>query len=175
MWRWLMVTERDWSATVLRAALGLMIFAHGLQKVFGIWGGAGLGGTLDAFSQYYGVTAFWAVVAIVIEFVGGLALLAGFYTRLAALAVGLEMFLAAFIGGHVANGFFMNWTGQAGGEGFEFHILAVGIAVALAMRGGGALSVDRAFVERDEIDRAIERATIDADVPVEARRQVTPS
>jgi len=50
--------------------------------------------------------------------------------------------VTAFVGHHVANGFFMNWSGQQPGECFEFHVLMVGIVIALVIRGSGALSLD---------------------------------
>jgi len=69
------------------------------------------------------------------------ALIAGFFTRIAALAISVNMLIAvALVHGKV--GFFMNWTGTAKGEGFEYHILVAAIGIALMIMGGGRWSVD---------------------------------
>ncbi len=146
----LMATERDWSQTALRLALGLMIFPHGAQKALGWFGGYGLEGTLGFFGSI-GVPTLAALLVIAAEFLGGLALIAGLLSRVAAVGVAAVMTGAVFLGGHLANGFFMNWSGTQAGEGWEFHLLAVAIAVAVAVRGGGALSVDRALTSREPI------------------------
>jgi putative oxidoreductase len=84
------------------------------------------------------------IVFLIAEFVGSICLIAGFFTRVFAFAIGASLALCAYMN-HLKNGFFMNWFGTQSGEGFEFHILAVGIALALVIGGGGAFSLDRAF------------------------------
>ncbi|HET9948334.1 MAG TPA: DoxX family protein [Longimicrobiales bacterium] len=145
----LWTTEADPSATIARLALGAMILPHGLQKVFGWFGGYGLGATLSAFTETLGIPWVLALAAILSESVGGLALLLGLGGRLAALAVGTVMVVAALTQ-HVQNGFFMNWAGTlpAGTEGFEFHLLAVALAAVVVLRGSGALSLDRVLTRR---------------------------
>jgi len=133
---------------VLRLALAVAIFPHGAQKLLGWFGGAGFSGTIDAFGQYFGVAAPLAVLSILTEFFAPIALALGGFTRLAALAIGLDMLVAARF--HLANGFFMNWFGNQAGEGFEYHILAVGIALTLVIVGAGRASLDR------RIHRALE-------------------
>lgn len=76
------------------------------------------------------------------EFLGSLALTLGFFTRISALAVAVNIGTCAYLN-HLKNGFFMNWSGQQKGEGFEFHILVVGIAFALIITVGGIFSFDR--------------------------------
>lgn len=149
-WRGLFATSGSVGPLLLRLALGVVMFAHGAQKVLGWWGGPGIRGTFDAFEQAYGVPPWLTVLPMAAEFGGGLLLVVGALTRLAALAIGVNMLVAVFVGGHAAHGFFMNWTGQAAGEGFEYHILAVGVAAALVIQGAGALSVDRAVAPRVE-------------------------
>lgn len=136
----LVATGDSFAPTLLRLALGLMILPHGLQKTVGAFGGYGFKGTMGYFTGTLGIPWILAFLAIVAESVGGVMLLLGVGTRLAALAVGGVMLVAAWQ--HRSNGFFMNWTGAQKGEGYEFHLLAVAIALALGLLGGGALSVD---------------------------------
>lgn len=131
---------------MLRLALGVVIFPHGLQKTLGWFGGAGFAGTMGFFTQG-GIPAVFAFLAICAEFLGGLGLILGGLSRVAAFGV-LCVMLVAVYRVHWAVGFFMNWGGNQKGEGFEFHILAVAIALTILFRGAGALSLDRALSRR---------------------------
>lgn len=137
----LVATGDSFAPTVLRLVLGVMILPHGLQKTFGWFGGYGFNGTMGYLPTQVGAPWIFAFLAILAESVGGLMLIAGFGTRVAALGVGGVMAVAATQ--HWSNGFFMNWFGNQKGEGVEFHLLALGIVVALLMLGGGKMSVDR--------------------------------
>ena len=139
----LVATGDSFAATALRLALGIMILPHGLQKTFGWFGGYGFKGTMGYLTGTVGAPWIFALLAILAESVGGAMLLAGFGTRLAALGVGGVMLVAA--SQHWPNGFFMNWFGNQKGEGIEFHLLALGIVVALLVLGGGKLSIDSLF------------------------------
>lgn len=141
LWK-LLATEQTWSPTVLRIFLAMVIFPHGAQKVFGWFGGPGFSGTMEMFTGAMGIPYFFALLAVLTEFCGPLLLATGLCTRLAALVMGGEIAIAALLV-HVQNGFFMNWSGKQAGEGFEYHILVVGICLALAIAGGGRLSIDR--------------------------------
>ncbi|MEJ7758289.1 MAG: DoxX family protein [Gemmatimonadaceae bacterium] len=134
-------TPADPVALILRLSLGLVIFPHGAQKLIGWFGGPGLGGTIDGMQSQYGLAPSLTLLVIVAEFFGPLALAAGFLTRFSAAAIGLVMLGAMFMV-HLPFGFFMNWSGAQAGEGFEYHLLALGLAIALVMRGGGAWSMD---------------------------------
>jgi putative oxidoreductase len=136
-------TDNDPAALITRLALGLVMFPHGAQKVLGLWGGYGAAATIQGFSKM-GLPGFIAVLVMLAEFPGSLMLIFGFLTRLAAFGIGCVMF-AALVMVHANVGFFMNWAGTQKGEGFEYHLLALGLSVALLIRGGGALSVDRAI------------------------------
>jgi putative oxidoreductase len=162
----LMQTNNDKVLTLIRLALGIMIVSHGAQKLFGWFGGFGLEGTLGYFASI-GVPAAAAWLVIAAEFLGGLGLITGLLGRVAAAGVAAVMAGAVFLGGHINNGFFMNWTGGQSGEGWEFFLLATTMAVAIAVRGSGALSLDRALTassrnraqpltiaEKDELRRA---------------------
>lgn len=139
----LVATGDSFASTVLRLALGFMILPHGLQKTLGWFGGYGFKGTMGYLTGQVGAPWIFALLAILAESVGGLMLIAGFGTRLAALGVGGVMLVAATM--HWSNGFFMNWFGNQKGEGVEFHLLALGIVVALLILGGGKWSVDSLF------------------------------
>lgn len=136
-------TGDSFAPTALRLALGFMILPHGLQKTLGWFGGYGFKGTMGYLTGQVGAPWIFALLAILAESVGGLMLIAGFGTRLAALGVGGVMLVAAAM--HWSNGFFMNWFGNQKGEGVEFHLLALGIVVALLILGGGKWSVDSLF------------------------------
>ena len=111
--------------------------------MLGWFGGYGFHGTMGAFTQM-GMPAALAFLIVATEFFGSLALLSGFLTRIAALGVsGLMVGAIAMV--HAHNGFFMNWFGAQKGEGYEYHLLVIAIAVTLLLRGAGSLSVDRAL------------------------------
>src|SRR5260370_38792351 len=82
-----------------------------------------------------------AFLAIVAEFFGGLGLILGLLTRIAALGIGINM-IVAIVTVHSAFGFFMNWSGTQKGEGFAYHLLVPAMVAFLMIRGAGALSVD---------------------------------
>ena len=140
-------TDKDISSLVLRVLPGIVFFPHGAQKVFGWFGGFGFSGTMGFFTGKMGIPAIFAFLAIMAEFLGPLGLLSGFLTRIAAFGIACNMTVAIFMV-HLPNGFFMNWFGNQKGEGYEYHILAVAIAIALMIKGGGKLSVDELISEK---------------------------
>lgn len=134
-------TDNSTAQLFIRLALGVVMFPHGAQKVLGWFGGPGITKTLQAFAGM-GFPA-WSVVALMgVESVGAALLVFGLLTRLWAIGIGVSITVCMFLN-HVQHGFFMNWFGQQKGEGFEYHLLVIGICVALLIKGGGALSVDR--------------------------------
>ena len=136
-------TDNSPAQLFIRLALGVVMFPHGAQKVLGWFGGPGIHKTI----QTFGGMGFpmWSVIALVtVETLGALLLIAGFLTRLWAVGIGVALSICMSMV-HIQHGFFMNWFGQQKGEGYEYHILALGICLALLIRGGGMLSVDRAL------------------------------
>jgi putative oxidoreductase len=133
-------TDDDVSRCVLRVLLAVVFFPHGAQKVFGWFGGHGFGATMESFEKM-GIPAFLALCAILAESLGPLGLLTGLLTRIAAFGIATNMVVAVFLI-HLKYGFFMNWFGKQQGEGFEYHILVIAIAVALMIGGGGRWSID---------------------------------
>jgi putative oxidoreductase len=143
MLRKLFATNKDIVPIFLRLTLGAVMFPHGAQKVLGWFGGGGFKVTLEGMTGM-GLPAAIVVMVMTAEFLGSLGLVFGFLTRLSALGV-ISVMLGAIFTVHQQYGFFMNWMGKQAGEGFEYHLLAIGIAVALLVRGGGAFSIDRAL------------------------------
>jgi putative oxidoreductase len=142
MIRRLYATDESAATSILRLVLGVVFFAHGAQKMLGWFGGFGFAGTMGFFTGVMHVPAPLAFLAIAAEFFGGMGLILGFLTRIAAFGIGVNM-LVAILTVHRDFGFFMNWTGTQKGEGFEFHLLVLAIVAFLMVRGAGAFSVDR--------------------------------
>ncbi|RHX86407.1 DoxX family protein [Leptospira stimsonii] len=138
-------TESSWILTFVRIALGLVMLPHGLQKLFGWFGGFGLSATMSFF-QSQGIPSVIAFLVILAESFGALGLILGFATKFSAFGIALTMIGAAIFVRD--NGFFMNWFNTQAGEGFEYHILAIAMAFALLIGGGGALSLDALISEK---------------------------
>ena len=134
-------TENDVVLTILRLVLGVVTFSHGAQKLLGWFGGRGLSGTI-ALYQHVGIGPVLGFLGVAVEFFGGLALIAGFLGRIAALGIMTRLFAVVWTL-YWQFGFFMNWKGEPRGEGFEFHLLAFAMGAAILLRGSGAFSVDR--------------------------------
>jgi putative oxidoreductase len=131
----LLHTREDYLLTLLRLALGVIFFAHGAQKVFGWWGGPGYSTAMTSFTQQMGIPFVFALLAIAAEFLGGIGLVFGLLTRIAAVGITSVMVVAIAMV-HGQNGLFM------AKNGFEFHLLAIAIALTLLARGAGAWSLD---------------------------------
>ena len=140
---WLLATDGTLIPLLLRLTLAVVMFPHGAQKALGWFGGYGLGGTLKFFGSQ-GIPMPLALLAVAAELLGPLGLALGLLTRVAAFGVACVM-LVAILTVHGKVGFFMNWQGNQKGEGFEFHLLALGIAVALIIGGAGLWSIDAAI------------------------------
>ena len=136
---------KDEALLVLRVVLGVIFFMHGSQKVLGFFGGPGLAATVQFFQSKLGIPQFLAYTAAFTEFFGGIALVLGLFTRLAALGIGTDMAVAV-VRVHLANGFFLNWFCQNGkGHGFEYNLALIAMALALVLTGGGNYSLDAKF------------------------------
>lgn len=141
MLRKLFATDEDVSRLILRVMLGIVFFPHGAQKVLGWYGGYGFGGTMGFFTETLGIPAVLALLVIIAEFFGALGLIVGLLTRVAAFGISCVMVVAVFML-HLQHGFFMNWGGKQGGEGFEYHLLVLAITIALMIKGAGKWSLD---------------------------------
>lgn len=146
MKRNLLATDNSYTWTILRIALGVVILAHGLQKVFGWFGGFGWDASMNYFTGHVGLPSIFAAFIILIESLGAFLLIIGFAGRINAFLLGAVM-IGAFFVDHIHNGFFMNWFGVQKGEGFEFDLLVWAMAAVLTVKGSGALSVDRLLIK----------------------------
>src|SRR5258705_3861454 len=142
MLRRLLRTDNDPAALIMRLVLGLVFVPHGAQKVLGWWGGYGASATIQGLAKM-GLPPWLTVLVMAAEFGGSLLLIVGFLTRFAAFSIGAVM-AAALLMVHAKVGFFMNWSGAQKGEGFEYHLLSLGLAIAVMIKAGGPLSGDRA-------------------------------
>ena len=140
-------TDQSFAPTILRIMLGGVMFAHGAQKLLGWFGGRGFEATVKGFTGNMHIPEFLAVLVVLTESVGALALVAGFFTRLAALAITVDMACAVILV-HSKVGFFMNWRGTIKGEGYEYHLLMIAMGLALVITGGGLWSVDAAIAKK---------------------------
>jgi putative oxidoreductase len=139
----LLHTQSQFSLTILRFMLALVLFPHGAQKLFGWFGGYGFKGTMGFFTGTVGLPWVVAFSVIMVEVFAPLFLISGLVTRGAALAVS-GLFLGIVLVSHAKNGFWMNWNGQLtpGLEGFEYHLLVLGMTGALIIGGGGKWALD---------------------------------
>lgn len=134
-------TSDSWSSLVARIFLGIVIFPHGAQKILGIWGGHGLQAMMDSFEQWFGIPSALSFLVACAEFFGSIGLIIGLLGRFMAGSIVLVMLGAIYF--VVNEHFFMNWYSQPRGEGFEFHLLAIGLGLIVLIKGSGKYSVDR--------------------------------
>jgi len=130
---------------LIRVPLGVIFFAHGSQKLLGLFGGPGLTGTLRNFEVHMGIPPLLTLLAIIAEFGGGLGVLCGLFTRISACGIAVTMAVAIYKV-HWVNGFFLSATGK--GNGIEYTLALLGMALALVVTGGGSWSLDRYIWKR---------------------------
>jgi putative oxidoreductase len=135
-------TNNDWTGLIIRLTIGIILLPHGLQKTIGIFGGYGFSGTMGFFTDTLQLPWFIGFLIIVIEFIGSCSLIIGFASRIWAALI-IVLFIGIILTSHVENGFFMNWFGNQKGEGFEFHLLIIGLSLASLFNGSGKFSMDK--------------------------------
>ena len=145
--RQLFHTDDSWTGLILRLTLGVVMFPHGAQKLLGWYGGFGFSGTMGFFTETMHLPWLVAFLVIIGESFGSVALLAGLLTRFTAASLAVIM-VGAIVTTHLPHGFFMNWFGKQAGEGYEYHLLVIGISLALLITGAGKWSVDKLIAER---------------------------
>lgn len=145
-------TKLDYTLLTVRVLLGLTVAAHGAQKLLGWFGGYGFEGTMGFFTQSIGVPYIFALGIIMAESLGMIALALGLFTRFLSATL-IAIMLGAIVTVHAEFGFFMNWGGNQGGEGFEFHLLVIALATVTTLHGAGALSVDEFFFKKKSIQK----------------------
>lgn len=127
--------------SIARWTLGLVMFPHGAQKLLGLFGGYDYSSTMDALTTQMGLPAIVAFSVIMIEFFGSISLVLGFFSRFWALSLA-GMFTGIIITTQLEHGFFMNWYGNQAGEGYEFSLLVIGLALSIVVNGSGKWSID---------------------------------
>ena len=134
----LVKTSDSWAMLPIRFALGAVMFAHGAQHVFGVWGGPGLNRWINQAAPFAEMRPawLWMGAAAFSEFIGGALVIIGLYTRIGAFFIACVMIVAIF-GVHWKFGFFMN------DGGFEFPLALLGMAVSLLIFGAGSASIDQ--------------------------------
>jgi putative oxidoreductase len=142
----LATNPNNWSALIARLALAIVVFPHGAQKLFGLFGGFGFQGTMGFLTTQAGLPYIIALLVILIESIASLFILFGFLTRIAAVGI-FGLFMGVMLKIHAGNGFFMNWSGTQKGEGIEYFLLLLGLALILIISGGGKASVDAALTK----------------------------
>src|ERR1700722_10657345 len=155
---WLLGTEGDWVIAMVRIVLGVVFFAHGAQMALGWFGGAGLQGTVRTFREHLGIPAPLALLSVAAEFLGGLGLMVGLLSRVAAFGIAVVMGVALLVV-HRKFGFFMNWFGEKQGHGIEYHILVLALALTVMIKGAGAFSLDQFLYQHES---AQNRAALEA-------------
>ena len=139
-------TESNWGALIARLTLGIVLFPHGAQKMLGMLGGYGFKGTMDAFTNQLHLPWIVGFGVIMIEFFGSIFLVLGFASRLWSLAI-TGLFTGIIFTTHLEHGFFMNWFGNQAGEGYEYALLIIGIAVAVLINGSGKYALDNQLIK----------------------------
>ena len=139
----------DFSLLVVRIAIGLVVAAHGAQKLLGWFGGYGFEGTMGFFTGVIGLPYILSLLIILAESLGMIALVFGLFSRVLSASLILIM-VGAIVTTHAEFGFFMNWSGAQDGEGFEFHLLVIALASVVLLNGAGRYSLDAAIKRKLE-------------------------
>jgi putative oxidoreductase len=147
------LTSRDLALALTRVILAFVMAAHGAQKLLGWFGGYGFDGTMNFFTATIGLPYVLGVLIILTETAGMVALAVGFFSRGLAGAT-IAIMLGAIFSLHFPNGFFMNWGGTISGEGYEYHVLMIALALPTLIQGGGLLSLDQFIFKRKKSDAA---------------------
>lgn len=143
--RQLFITTNSLQATIIRLTLALVILPHGAQKALGIFGGYGFEGTMGYFTDAMHLPYLLGLIVIVTEFLGAISIALGFATRIWS-ALMICLFLGIIYTSHWETGFFMDWSGEnpkPNFEGFEYHLLVLGMSASLILSGSGRYSIDR--------------------------------
>lgn len=134
-------TNDNWGQLIARFTIGLVLFPHGAQKMLGLFGGPGFTLTLNVLTNQMQLPWIVAVLVILVEFFGSIFLIIGFASRVWSLAIAF-LFIGIIFTAQIEHGFFMNWFGIQKGEGYEYSLLIIGIAISTLVNGSGRFSID---------------------------------
>jgi putative oxidoreductase len=143
----LLTDNSNLSALIARIFLGFLLWPHGAQKLLGLFGGYGFKGTMGFFTETLHLPYIVGLLVIIIEFFGALSMLLGFATRFWSISI-IVIFIGMIVTTNIDNGFFMNWFGNQKGEGFEYHLLILGLALITLISGGGKFSLDLLYIKK---------------------------
>lgn len=143
-------TNNDLTGLITRLTLGLILFPHGAQKMLGMFGGYGFSGTMGFFTETMHLPWIIGFLVIIIEFIGAIALILGFASRIWSALI-IILFIGIIFTSHLDFGFFMNWFGNQKGEGYEYHLLIIGLSFALLINGSGKNSIDNLIEEKQQL------------------------
>ncbi len=143
----LLTTNPNIGFSIARLTLGLVIFPHGAQKLLGLFGGYGFSATMESFTTQMGLPSIIAFSVIMIEFLGSISLILGIFSRIWALSLAC-MFLGIIFTTQLEHGFFMNWFGNQAGEGYEYSLLIIGLALTVVVNGSGKWSMDTLILKK---------------------------
>lgn len=135
-------TNHDWTGLITRLSVGVVLFPHGAQKMLGLFGGYGFSGTMAYFTDTLHLPWLIGFSVILIEFVASLCLILGLGSRICSALI-ILLFLGIIFTSHLDYGFFMNWYGNQKGEGYEFHLLVIGLSLATLVNGSGKYALDQ--------------------------------
>src|SRR6187551_537721 len=139
-------TNNDWVGFVTRLTIGIILFPHGAQKMLGLFGGYGFSGTMSFFTATMHLPWLIGFVIIIIEFFGSISLIIGFSSRIWS-TLTIILMMGIIFTSHFDNGFFMDWFGNQKGEGYEYHLLVIGLSIATFINGSGKYSVDETVIK----------------------------
>jgi putative oxidoreductase len=143
----------DITVLIVRVFLGIVIGAHGAQKLLGWFDGFGFASSMDFFTETIGLPGVLGFLIILAESLGMVALIVGLFSRV--MAAGLIVIMTgAIITVQAQFGFFMNWFGNKGGEGIEFSLLTIAMAIVVVLNGSGIYSFDHLLFRRIAVNTA---------------------
>lgn len=134
------------SQMVTRCAIAVVMWPHGAQLLLGSFGGYGFNATMEYLTQNMGLPWLLSLAVILSQFFGSLFILAGLWTRANALLLSVIV-IGMIFSGHTEHGFFMNWFGNQKGEGFEYHILLLGLCLSLLLTSSYRWSLDQVVLK----------------------------
>jgi putative oxidoreductase len=149
----LLQTKGHLSGVIIRLTLGIVILAHGCQLLPGWFGGYGFSGSMNYLTTNEHLPWLVGLMVILLQFFGALFILVGFAGRLMGVAM-IGLFIGMILTTHLDHGFFMNWGGNKNGEGFEYHLLVIGLSVLLVLNGSGRFSVDYFLTKHSPVNSA---------------------
>lgn len=137
-------TSDEWTGLILRLTAGFIMLPHGLQKLVGIFGGYGFKATMTYFTDTLKLPWIISFLVILVECLGSIGLIAGAFSRVWATAL-IVVMTGAIVTTNGQHGLFMNWYGNQDGEGYEYHLLFIGVCICLLFTGSGRFSLDNQF------------------------------